>query len=124
MSDKKDLLNDLKIDRSDSNNSEKSPLSKIITIVVVSIFILVVAKFIFLSEDEILEVSAYKAIPAGQSNNSSASVLDASGYVTALTATLLATSWGVVITRIPVIGIVCASVNGISPVPGGKSTIR
>ena len=83
MSDKKDLLNDLKIDRSDSNNSEKSPLSKIITIVVVSIFILVVAKFIFLSEDEILEISAYKAIPAGQSNNSSASVLDASGYVTA-----------------------------------------
>jgi RND family efflux transporter MFP subunit len=83
MSDKKDLLNDLKIDRSDSNNSEKSPLSKIITIVVVSIFILVVAKFIFLSEDEILEVLAYKAIPAGQSNNSSASVLDASGYVTA-----------------------------------------
>ena len=83
MSDKKDLLNGLKIDRSDTNNSEKSPLSKIITIVVVSIFILVVAKFIFLSEDEILEVSAYKAIPAGQSNNSSASVLDASGYVTA-----------------------------------------
>ena len=83
MSDQKDLLNDLKIDRSDSNNSEKSPLSKIITIVVVSIFILVVTKFIFLSEDEILEVSAYKAIPAGQSNNSSASVLDASGYVTA-----------------------------------------
>lgn len=83
MSDKKDLLNDLKIDRSDSNNSEKSPLSKIITIVVVSVFILVVTKFIFLSEDEILEVSAYKAIPAGQSNNSSASVLDASGYVTA-----------------------------------------
>lgn len=83
MSDKKDLLNDLKIDRSDTNNSEKSPLSKIITIVVVSVFILVVTKFIFLSEDEILEVSAYKAIPAGQSNNSSASVLDASGYVTA-----------------------------------------
>ena len=83
MSDKKDLLNDLKIDRSDTNNSEKSPLSKIITIVVVSIFFLVVTKFIFLSEDEILEVSAYKAIPAGQSNNSSASVLDASGYVTA-----------------------------------------
>ncbi len=83
MSDKKDLLTDLKIDRSDTNNSEKSPLSKIITIVVVSVFILVVTKFIFLSEDEILEVSAYKAIPAGQSNNSSASVLDASGYVTA-----------------------------------------
>ena len=43
---------------------------------------------------------------------------------TALTATLLATSCGVVITRIPVIGIVCARVNGMSPVPGGRSTIR
>lgn len=83
MSDKKDLLNDLKIDRSDNNNSEKSPLLKIITLVVASIFILAVTKFIFLSEDELLEVSAYKAKPAGQSNNSSTSVLDASGYVTA-----------------------------------------
>ena len=83
MSDKKDLLNDLKIDRSDNNNSEKSPLLKIITLIVASVFILAVTKFIFLSEDELLEVSAYKAKPAGQSNNSSASVLDASGYVTA-----------------------------------------
>ena len=83
MSDKKDLLNDLKIDRSDSNNSEKSPLLKIITLIVASVFILAVTKFIFLSEGELLEVSAYKAKPAGQSNNSSASVLDASGYVTA-----------------------------------------
>ena len=83
MTDKKDLLNDLKIDRSDNNNSEKSPLLKIITLIVASVFILAVTKFIFLSEDELLEVSAYKAKPAGQSNNSSASVLDASGYVTA-----------------------------------------
>ena len=83
MSDKKDLLNDLKIDRSDNNNSEKSPLVKIITLIVASVFILAVTKFIFLSEGELLEVSAYKAKPAGQSNNSSASVLDASGYVTA-----------------------------------------
>ena len=58
-------------------------LLKIITLVVASIFILAVTKFIFLSEDELLEVSAYKAKPAGQSNNSSTSVLDASGYVTA-----------------------------------------
>ena len=83
MTDKKDLLNDLKIDRSDNNNSEKSPLLKIITLIVASVFILAVTKFIFLSEDELLEVSAYKAKPAGQTNNSSASVLDASGYVTA-----------------------------------------
>ena len=83
MNDKKDLLNDLKIDRSDSNNSEQSPLSKIIIIVVISVLVLAVTKFIFLSEDELLEVTAYKAKPANQSNNSAASVLDASGYVTA-----------------------------------------
>jgi len=83
MNDKKDLLNDLKIDRSESNNSEQSPLSKIIIIVVISVLVLAVTKFIFLSEDELLEVTAYKAKPANQSNNSAASVLDASGYVTA-----------------------------------------
>jgi RND family efflux transporter MFP subunit len=83
MNDKKDLLNDLKIDRSDSNNSEQSPLSKIIIIVVISVLVLAVTKFIFLSEDELLEVTAYKAKSANQSNNSAASVLDASGYVTA-----------------------------------------
>jgi RND family efflux transporter MFP subunit len=80
---KKDLLNDLKIDRSDSNNSEQSPLSKIIIIVVISVLVLAVTKFIFFSEDELLEVTAYKAKSANQSNNSAASVLDASGYVTA-----------------------------------------
>ena len=83
MNDKKDLLNDLKIDRSDSNNSEQSPLSKIIIIVVISVLVLTVTKFIFFSEDELLEVTAYKAKSANQSNNSAASVLDASGYVTA-----------------------------------------
>ena len=83
MNDKKDLLNDLKIDRSESNNSEQSPLSKIIIIVVISVLVLAVTKFIFLSEDELLEVTAYKAKSANQSNNSAASVLDASGYVTA-----------------------------------------
>ena len=83
MNDKKDLLNDIKIDRSDSNNSEQSPLSKIIIIVVISVLVLAVTKFIFFSEDELLEVTAYKAKSANQSNNSAASVLDASGYVTA-----------------------------------------
>jgi RND family efflux transporter MFP subunit len=83
MNDKKDLLNDLKIDRSDSNNSEQSPLSKIIIIVVISVLVLAVTKFIFFSEDELLEVTAHKAKSANQSNNSTASVLDASGYVTA-----------------------------------------
>ena len=83
MNDKKDLLNDLKIDRSESNDSEQSPLSKIIIIVVISVLVLAVTKFIFFSEDELLEVTAYKAKSAKQSSNSAASVLDASGYVTA-----------------------------------------
>ena len=83
MNDKKDLLNDLKIDRSDSNNSEQSLLSKTIIVVVISVLVLAVTKFIFLSEDELLEVTAYKAKSANQTNNSAASVLDASGYVTA-----------------------------------------
>ena len=83
MNDKKDLLNDLKIDRSDSNNSEQSLLSKTIIVVVISVLVLAVTKFIFFSEDELLEVTAYKAKSANQSNNSAASVLDASGYVTA-----------------------------------------
>jgi len=83
MNDKKDLLNDLKIDRSESNDSEQSPLSKIIIIVVISVLVLTVTKFIFFSEDELLEVTAYKAKSAKQSSNSAASVLDASGYVTA-----------------------------------------
>ena len=81
MSDKKDLLNDLKIDRSDNNNSEKSPLLKIITLIVASVFILAVTKFIFLSEGELLEVSAYKAKPTIKSNNSSTMVLELSDYV-------------------------------------------
>ena len=73
----------LKIDRSESNDSEQSPLSKIIIIVVISVLVLAFTKFIFFSEDELLEVTAYKAKSANQSNNSAASVLDASGYVTA-----------------------------------------
>ena len=42
----------------------------------------------------------------------------------AFTATLLATSCGVVTTSIPVTGMVWASVSGMSPVPGGRSTMR
>ena len=42
----------------------------------------------------------------------------------AFTATFIAISCGVVTTNIPVIGMVCAIVNGASPVPGGRSMMR
>ena len=83
MDNKKDLLNDLKIDRSEDNKSESSLLTKSLIIAGVVILLLTLVNFIFMPEDELIEVSAYKAKSANQQNNSSASVLDASGYVTA-----------------------------------------
>ena len=83
MDNKKDLLNDLKIDRSEDNKSESSLSTKLLIIAGVVILLLTLVNFIFMSEDELIEVSAYKAKSANQQNNSSASVLDASGYVTA-----------------------------------------
>ena len=83
MDNKKDLLNDLKIDRSEDNKSESSLSTKLLIIAGVVILLLTLVNFIFMPEDELIEVSAYKAKSANQQNNSSASVLDASGYVTA-----------------------------------------
>lgn len=83
MDNKKDLLNDLKIDRSEDNKSESSLSTKLLIIAGVVILLLTLVNFIFMPGDELIEVSAYKAKSANQQNNSSASVLDASGYVTA-----------------------------------------
>ena len=83
MDNKKDLLNDLKIDRSEDNKSESSLSTKLLIIAGVVILLLTLVNFIFMPEDELIEVRAYKAKSANQQNNSSASVLDASGYVTA-----------------------------------------
>ena len=83
MDNKKDLLNDLKIDRSEDNKSESSLLTKLLIIAGVVILLLTLVNFIFMPEDELIEVRAYTAKSANQQNNSSASVLDASGYVTA-----------------------------------------
>ena len=84
MNDKKDLLNDLKIDRSEDNEPESSFIKRLgFVLVSIIILFLVLAQLGFLSQDEIIEVDAYKAKSANQSNNSTSSVLDASGYVTA-----------------------------------------
>ena len=84
MNEKKDLLNDLKIDRSEDNEPESSFIKRLgFVLVSIIILFLVLTQLGFLSKDEIIEVNAYKAKSANQSNNSTSSVLDASGYVTA-----------------------------------------
>ncbi len=83
MSDKKDLLNDLKIDRSENNKSEGSLVTKFLLATVALVIALTFVQLVFLSEDELIEVNTYTAKSANQSDNSAASVLDASGYVTA-----------------------------------------
>ena len=84
MNEKKDLLNDLKIDRSEDNEPESSFIKRLgFVLVSIIILFLVLTQLGFLSQDEIIEVDAYKAKSANQANNSISSVLDASGYVTA-----------------------------------------
>lgn len=84
MNEKKDLLNDLKIDRSEDNEPGSSFIKRSgFVLVSIIILFLVLTQLGFLSQDEIIEVNAYKAKSANQSNNSTSSVLDASGYVTA-----------------------------------------
>ena len=83
MSDKKDLLNDLKIDRSENNKSEGSLVTKFLLATGAIVIALTFVQLVFLSEDELIEVNTYTAKSANQSYNAAASVLDASGYVTA-----------------------------------------
>jgi len=84
MSEKKDLLNDLKIDRSVNDESESSLVKKSgLVLVPVIILFLILNQLGFFSQDEIIEVKSYKAQSINASANTSASVLDASGYVTA-----------------------------------------
>ena len=83
MSDKKDLLNDLKIDRSENNKSEGSLVTKFLLATGAIVIALTFVQLVFLSEDELIEVNTYTAKSANQSHNAAASVLDASGYVTA-----------------------------------------
>ena len=83
MSDKKDLLNDLKIDRSENNKSEGSLVTKFLLATGAIVIALTFVQLVFLSEDELIEVNTYTAKSANQLDNAAASVLDASGYVTA-----------------------------------------
>ena len=82
MSDRENLLNNLKIDRSASPVVDGSPSNKLYllgaAIVLVSFF-----WWLFLSEDELKEVTTFTVKSLQMSDSSATSILDASGYVVA-----------------------------------------
>ena len=82
MSDRENLLNNLKIDRSAPPVVEGSPSNKLYllgaAIVLVSFF-----WWLFLSEDELKEVTTFTVKSLQMSDSSATSILDASGYVVA-----------------------------------------
>ena len=82
MSDRENLLNNLKIDRSAQPAVDGSPSNKLYllgaAIVLVSFF-----WWLFLSEDELKEVTTFTVKSLQMSDSSATSILDASGYVVA-----------------------------------------
>ena len=82
MSDKENLLNNLKIDRSAQPAADGPPSNKLYllgaAIVLVSFF-----WWLFLSEDELKEVTTFTVKSLQMSDSSATSILDASGYVVA-----------------------------------------
>ena len=82
MSDKENLLNNLKIDRSAPPTDEGSSSSKLYLL---GAAILIVGFFwwLFLSDDELKEVTTFTVKSLQMSDSSATSILDASGYVVA-----------------------------------------
>ena len=82
MSEREDLLNNLKIDRS-KNPIEDEFSSRKLIILGLAVFIVGVFSWIFLSEDELKEVTTFTVKSLQMSDSSATSILDASGYVVA-----------------------------------------
>ena len=82
MSEREDLLNNLKIDRTKVPDTEDSSSRKFILL---GIAIVIVGSFswIFLSEEELKEVTTFTVKSLQMSDSSATSILDASGYVVA-----------------------------------------
>ena len=82
MSDKENLLNNLKIDRSAPPTDEGSSSTKLYLL---GVAILIVGFFwwLFLSDDELKEVTTFTVKSLQMSDSSATSILDASGYVVA-----------------------------------------
>ena len=82
MSEKEELLNNLKIDRSKEAESEPFP-TKIVSIIIGAIAIVGIGLWFLLAEEEIQEVTTFTVKSVNASGSSATSILDASGYVVA-----------------------------------------
>ena len=80
MSEKEDLLNNLKIDRSQEGESEPFP-TKIVSIIVSGLAVIALGLWFFLAEEEVQEVTTFTVKSINASGSSASSILDASGYV-------------------------------------------
>ena len=80
MSEKEDLLNNLKIDRSEEPSSSEGAKNKF-TLLAAAAVIVVAFFWFFNQEEEITEVTTFTVKSLSNSDSPSASILDASGYV-------------------------------------------
>ena len=82
MSDRENLLNNLKIDRSAAPSEENLPSNRLYLL---GVAVLLVSFFwwLFLSDDELKEVTTFTVKSLQMSDSSATSILDASGYVVA-----------------------------------------
>ena len=80
MSEKEDLLNNLKIDRSEEPSSSEGAKNKF-TLLAAAVVIVVAFFWFFNQEEEITEVTTFTVKSLSNSDSPSASILDASGYV-------------------------------------------
>ena len=82
MSEKKELLNDLKINKNDKSDTDSLPIKQLLQIGGALVFFVIIGSWFF-SDEDLQEVSSVLVKPVSVSGAPSASVLDASGYVTA-----------------------------------------
>ena len=80
MSEKEDLLNNLKIDRSEEPSSSEGAKNKF-TLLAAAAVIVVAFFWFFNQEEEVREVKTFTVKSLSNSDSPSASILDASGYV-------------------------------------------
>lgn len=82
MSEKKELLNDLKINKDEKLDTDPLPIKQLLQIGGALVFFVIIGSWYF-SDEDLQEVSSVLVKPVSVSGAPSASVLDASGYVTA-----------------------------------------
>ena len=82
MEEKKDLLNNLKIDRASHVDKEPLRINKF-SIFALSALIVLAFSWFYLQEGELKEVTTFTVKSLGANNSSASSILDASGYIVA-----------------------------------------